>query len=111
MIFAMTEDSNSGNEQPETFTEQRLDMEELLGDFADYLGEPAVESSKSRGDRLAVNVMHMFLTLVTAGAYLFVYLGYYVYKFFKQNPLETYKVTVEVEVQKSEDESHEEEEE
>jgi hypothetical protein len=105
----MTEDNDSGREQPEKFREKRLDFEKLLMDLGDYLKKPVSNEANSRGDRMVLNVVHMMLAAATQGVYLFLYLGYYGWKFFQKHPLKDYKVEVEV-TPNPEDESQEEEE-
>ena len=94
----MTEEQD----EQEVYTEERLDMERLVNDFADYLGQRE-SKQMTRGDRVITNTIHMTLTLATQGLYLFGYMGYQVYKFLKKNPMEKYKVEVEVKPKTSEE--------
>jgi len=101
------EPHDTEKEEEDVFVEKRLDMDRLVNDFAEYLGKPEGEM-KSKGDRAATNLFHMFMTLATAGAYWFVYAGYQLYKFFQRNPVSKYKVEVEVKPKTDEEDEEQE---
>ena len=82
-------------EELETVEEERLDVDKLFEDFAEWFYRPRTKR-ESHGGRLMTNLAHVGLTFITGGVYLFGYIGYYLYKFKQTIDIEDYKVQVEV---------------
>lgn len=77
--------------------EEHIDVKKILSDFRKYLDQEA-EKDESKGQRLNINSIHMFLSVVTAGGYLGLYWTYHFYKFYKNQEDGKYEYTKKVEI-------------
>lgn len=81
---------------------EEIDWNEVLSDFAAWTKTKSVTSDR-KIDRMWKNVMMMGLTLLTAGVFVFVYLAWWSWQFFKNVDYDDYKVNVYIQQTESED--------
>lgn len=77
----------------ENYKTTQYDIDRMLDDFLDWMEEPVKD--ETRVDRLVKNSVHIFMSLVTMGAYIFVYLGYLLYRFTNSRDMDKYRVEIE----------------
>lgn len=71
---------------------EHVDWSKVLSDFGKWVDQKP-EKTLTRFDRFNANMFHIAMTVITGGAYLFVYMIYYLNEFMKSHNFEDYKRT------------------
>ena len=70
---------------------EELDWDGVMEDFGEWIEEES--TSKTRFHRLYYNMFHIVMGFVTAGLYLFVYIGWFIYKFTMSTDFDKHRYT------------------